>query len=60
MSNETEQGDQTIVLRKGGYFVEWKVGWSGPWKTLQAAELARDGDFRAAHAAERATPLSPP
>lgn len=42
-----------VVLRRGGYFVTFETGWSGPWATEEAAEFARKRDFDAAHRAQR-------
>ena len=51
-------GDKNVVQRKGGWFVSLEDGaeiiheWSGPWRTKQAAELAAQGLWGAAHEAE--------
>lgn len=44
-----------IALCRGGWFVcdESRVGWSGPWRTKEAAEAARVGDYARAHEIER-------
>lgn len=42
-----------ISKRRGGWVVEWETELSGPWKTAEAAELARQHDYHGAHAAER-------
>lgn len=41
-----------IVRRAGGWFVTG-VEWSGPWRNMEAAELARDGEYVLAHAENR-------
>lgn len=55
MSKEVE-----IKLCQGGYFVcfEEGNGWSGPWRTEEAAKLARAGKYEAAHKANRIKPSS--
>lgn len=43
-----------IELRRGGWFIKDEVrGWSGPWASQRAAELARDGKYDEAHVADR-------
>ena len=49
-----------IVRRLGGWFVTFPDGWSGPWHSEEAAELARDRKFDEAHKAERPKSKSPP
>lgn len=49
----SEREEVPIFRRRGGYFVEFPTGFSGPWATLEAAELARAGDYIEAHEAER-------
>lgn len=41
-----------IVRRRGRWFVTGEE-WSGSWRTEEAAELARDGEYTLAHDAHR-------
>lgn len=41
-----------VVRRAGGWFAIGE-SWSGPWKTPEAAKLAREGDFDGAQRLER-------
>ena len=53
MDDLNDDCEPRIVRRSGGWFVTG-VEWSGPWRNMKAAELARDGEYALAHAENRA------
>jgi hypothetical protein len=47
--------ERKVELRRGGWFVIDEVrGWSGPWKTEQAAKAAARHAYGEAHDIEKA------
>lgn len=42
-------------LRAGGWFIDTPDGFSGPWRTSEAARLAGSGDYESAWVEERKT-----
>lgn len=56
MKVKTEMAHEVeIKLCRGGWFVCFETGngWSGPWRTEDAAKLARASNYEAAHKLER-------
>ena len=54
--------DERVQLRRGGWFAtgdDRERGWSGPWRTKEAAEAADREDYTTAHDLDRAAPRSP-
>ena len=46
-----------IERRAGGWFIlDDENGWSGPWRSSDAAEAARRGDYAEAHRLQRSAP----